>query len=161
MAIAIQLQDYLTAQGIAYDVVTHPRAMTMLEAARRATVPSDCVAKAVVLEDDDGYMLAVVPASRVIKFSRLRRLLDRRLGIATEPEIATLFADCDLGAIPATGAAYGLTTILDDSLAEQPDVYLEGGDHCSLVHISGADFRRLMAEAPHGRFSSPPGSPQR
>jgi Ala-tRNA(Pro) deacylase len=43
--------------------------------------------------------------------------------------------------------------VCDDSLAGQPDIYLEGGDHCTLVHIRGEDFRRLAAAAQHARFS--------
>jgi Ala-tRNA(Pro) deacylase len=43
--------------------------------------------------------------------------------------------------------------IVDDSIQEQPDVYLEGGDHTTLIHISQAQFSRLMAGARHGRFS--------
>jgi hypothetical protein len=34
-----------------------------------------------------------------------------------------------------------------------PDVYLEGDDHTTLIHISQAQFTRLMSGARHGRFS--------
>ena len=158
MAIAMHLKDYLTAQGVAYEVITHPRAASTVASAVRAGVPSDRVAKAVVLEDEGGYLLALVPASHRVQLGRLRQWLDRRLGLATERELAALFDDCELGAIPAAAGAYGLPMVCDDSLTEQPDIYFEGGDHCSLVHISGADFRRLTTDAPHARFSSPPGS---
>ncbi|NIR96509.1 MAG: deacylase, partial [Gammaproteobacteria bacterium] len=47
----------------------------------------------------------------------------------------------------------GLDTVLDDSLAEQPDIYFEGGDHEALVHVSSEQFQELMADAEHGRFS--------
>jgi Ala-tRNA(Pro) deacylase len=43
--------------------------------------------------------------------------------------------------------------IVDDSIQQQPDVYLEGGDHATLVHISQTQFARLMSGARHGRFS--------
>jgi Ala-tRNA(Pro) deacylase len=64
-----------------------------------------------------------------------------------------LFADCELGAIPPMGRAYGMETIVDDSLAEQPDVYFEAGDHVSLIHVNAMAFQRLMAGARHGRFT--------
>jgi len=41
----------------------------------------------------------------------------------------------------------------DDSLQGKPDIYFEGGDHRTVVHISGDDFSRLMATANHARFS--------
>jgi hypothetical protein len=45
-------------------------------------------------------------------------------------------------------AAYGLDVVVDDSLSRQQDLYLEGGDHAHLVHISGTDFRKLMEGRP-------------
>ncbi len=155
MAIALHLKDYLAAQGIAYEVVTHPRATHMMGAAHKAHVPSDCVAKGVLLEDANGYVVAVVPASHHVDLGQLHRWLNRSLGLATEPELAGLFEDCELGAIPPVGAAYGLETIFDDSLGEKPDVYLEAGDHESLLHVKGEDFVRLMAGTKHARFSKP------
>jgi Ala-tRNA(Pro) deacylase len=43
--------------------------------------------------------------------------------------------------------------VVDDSLGQQQDLYLEGGDHAHLVHINGTDFRNLMQGAQHGRFT--------
>lgn len=155
MAIAMHLMDYLASHGVGYDVVTHPRAAHMSGAAHKAHVPSDSVAKGVLLEDANGYVLAVVPASHHVDLGQLHRWLNRPLGLATEPELAGLFEDCELGAIPPIGAAYGLETIFDDSLGERPDVYLEGGDHRTLLHVKGDDFLRLMAGTKHARFSKP------
>lgn len=153
MAIAVSLQEYLASQGIAYDVITHPRGICMSEVARRAGLPGERVVKTVVLEDGDGYVLAAVPASHHLRLRTLRKALDRHLGLAKEDELATLFSDCELGAAPPLGAAYGLDVVIDESLVDQPDLYFEGGDHCSLVHVRGEDFGRLMANAKRGRFS--------
>jgi Ala-tRNA(Pro) deacylase len=155
MAIAASLKDYLASQGIAYEVVTHPRAVSMIEAARRAGLPGGCVAKGVVLEDRQGYVLAAVPAANKVAFRELEEALARRLELASEPEVASLFKDCDLGAVPPVGAAYGVDTVVDDLLRDQSDIYFEGGDHESLVHVSGEDFGRLMGRARHARISWP------
>src|SRR3974377_2035278 len=61
--------------------------------------------------------------------------------------------DCVSGAIPPVGECYGLDTVVDDSIEEQPEVYLEGGDHETLVHMSHAQFASLTATARHGSFS--------
>jgi Ala-tRNA(Pro) deacylase len=73
--------------------------------------------------------------------------------MAGEEQVETLFPDCEPGSIPALGAAYGLDAVVDDSLSEQQELYLEGGDHAHLVHISGADFRKLTEGAQHGQFT--------
>jgi Ala-tRNA(Pro) deacylase len=155
MGIAIALAQYLVERGVPYDVVKHPRTETASQTAAAIRVPPDRIAKAVVLKGGDGFMLAVLPASRHIQFGELRKELGRHVDIASEEQIETLFLDCESGAVPALGAAYGLKVIVDDSLANQPEIYLEGGDHSSLVHISGAAFRGLVADAHHARFTGP------
>jgi Ala-tRNA(Pro) deacylase len=107
----------------------------------------------VVLKGEDGFMLAVLPASRHIDFGELRKELGRYVDVANEEQIETLFVDCEVGAVPALGAAYGLKVIVDDSLVSEPEIYLEGGDHASLVHVSGATFRELLADAQTARFT--------
>ncbi|MFQ5984758.1 MAG: aminoacyl-tRNA deacylase [Alphaproteobacteria bacterium] len=153
MPIAATLKQYLKDQGVEYDVQTHLRTPSSSRSAQAAHVSGERVAKAVVLHDAKGYVLAVIPATHRLELDTVQRLLDRRLNLASEGEIGELFKDCDLGAVPAVGAAYGLDVILDEILVGQPDVFFEGGDHSSLVHVGGQEFEKLMANARRGRFS--------
>jgi len=153
MGIALTLAQYLIDRGVAYNLVPHPHTETASASAAASNVPADSVAKAVVLRGGDGFMLAVLPASRHIRFDELRRLLGNDVDIAGEEQVETLFLDCEPGSVPALGAAYGLNVVVDDSLAQQSDVYFEGGDHANLVRISGTSFQQLMVDARHGRFS--------
>jgi Ala-tRNA(Pro) deacylase len=107
----------------------------------------------VLLEDDDGHLMAIIPSTHRIDLGKLHHHLNRRVGLAIEKEVTELFSDCDPGAIPAIGAAYRVETIIDDALFQQPDVYFEAGDHEALVHVSGQAFGAMMAGAPHGRFT--------
>ena len=146
MALTNTLALYLADQGVAYDLVPHPRTTPA------APVAADSVAQAVVLRGGEGFMLAVHPASGRIRFEDLRELIGD-VDMAGEEQIETLFTDCEPDAVPALGDAYGLAILVDESLAQQPEIYLECGDHDSLVHISGKSFRKLMANARRGRFS--------
>ena len=38
-------------------------------------------------------------------------------------------------------------------IAEQPEVYLEAGDHSTLIRMDAIEFANLTADAMHGRFS--------
>ncbi len=149
MSIATTLALYLADQGVAYDLVPHPRAAP----AAAPAVAADSVAQAVVLRGGDGFMLAVLPASRRLEFEELRHLVGSDVDMAGAEQVETLFLDCEWDAVPALGAAYGLKVVVDDSLAQQSEIYIEGGDHASLVHISGQNFQKLLANARHGRFS--------
>lgn len=153
MAIAHTLEDYMVRQGIHYDVVMHPHTKSSMETAEAAHIPGDALAKAVILEDDDGYLMAVVPATHHIRLGALRRQLRRALRLASERDIARIFNDCDTGAIPPLGMLYGLPTLVDDALAERDDLYFEAGDHEELIHLDGVEFDTLFASAQHGHFS--------
>ncbi len=154
MTMAATLRRVLERAGVPYEVLPHPRTATSLETAEAAHIPGDRLAKSVVLEDEEGrYVLAVIPATHRLRLGRVSRALQRRLGLATEPELAGLFRDCEPGAVPPVGEAYGLPTVVDDSLLEQPEVYIEAGDHEDVVHLSREAFQALMQHARHGEIS--------
>jgi Ala-tRNA(Pro) deacylase len=153
MAVAMTLREYLNRWGVEYDVVPHAHTASSLKTAEAAHVPGDKLAKCVMTEDYRGYLMVVVPASHEVEFSRLDEELDRRLVLATEEELADIFVDCELGAIPPLGEAYGVDVAVDSSLTKCDDVYFEAGDHAELVHLRGDDFRDLMAGAEHGSYS--------
>jgi len=155
MAIAITLQEYLDKSGIQYDVLPHAHTETSIDTAQTTHIPPEQIAKSVILEDEDGYLMAVIPASHHIELGQLSRQLERRLGLATEDELAGLFNDCDLGAIPPIGEAYHMEVVMDDSLEKCPDVYFEAGDHTDLIHVRGPAFLQLMQHAHHGHFTRP------
>ncbi|MFZ5557751.1 MAG: aminoacyl-tRNA deacylase [Pseudomonadota bacterium] len=154
MAIAQTLEKYLNERQIPYDLVNHAKTGSSLRSASMAHVPAHQVAKAVILEDDSGYLMAVLPAHRHVHVGTLSKCLGRKLGLATEAETRSIFPDCELGAIPPVGEAYGLATVVDDELAAQPEVYFEAGDHEELIHMKTYDFMQLLPNAQHERFTA-------
>jgi len=153
MTIAPTLKSYLD-RNVSYDLVTHDPTQSSLRTAEASHVPGDALAKGIVLRADGGYMLAVLPASRRARLAELRALIGDDVELADEPEVASLFEDCAVGAVPPVGTCYGLDVIVDDSIERQPEVYLEGGDHKTLVHMDRAQFARLMADARHAHFTA-------
>lgn len=153
MSISPRLRSYLDRRGVHFDEVPHEQAMCATEAAKAAHVAREQVAKGVLVQAGDNYMLAVVPASRQVRFDRLQIWLGRPVRLAEERESEDLFADCDLGAIPPVGGAYDLETVMDDSLLDAEEVYFEGGDHRTFVHMQADDWRKLTKDAAHGAFS--------
>jgi len=153
MAISKCLKDYLDTRGAHYEVLSHRQTRSSIDTARNAHIPGDQLAKTVILEDENGYFMAVVPSTHRVDLGGLHHKLHRQVGLATESDLKDLFSDCVLGAVPPIGEAYGIPSYMDISLDDESDVYFEGGDHEVLVHMSGRDFRDLTRNAPHGRFS--------
>lgn len=153
MAIAETIQRFLELQSVEYDLVPHPHTGSSHETAEAAHVNEDHIAKAVIVKDVAGYAMVVVPASNWVEVGHLRKELNRDFHLATEDELAKLFNDCEAGAAPPLGIAYGIETFLDEALTSLANVYFEAGDHEQLIHTTGEEFRRLLSGVRHGYYS--------
>ena len=153
MTIAITQERFLVQRKAEYDLLLHPHTASSLETALAAHIPADQLAKAVVVKEGTDYAIVIIPASRWLQMDDLRKQLGRDLHLATEEEIATLFKDCEPGAVPPLGPAYGVETLLDEALASLDDVYFEAGDHEQLVHIRGEEFQDLLRGVRRGYYS--------
>lgn len=159
MGMAMKLSEYLQSHAVQYELVKHPHSASSLQSANTTHVPPRCVVKAVVLEDkDDHLLMAVLPSSHKIDLQALRSDTGRMLHLASEKEVAGRFGDCELGAVPPVGAAYGMETVWDESLSKEPDVYFEAGDHETLVHVKTGEFVRLLEGARRMSFGEPMGA---
>ena len=155
--ISTRLTQYFAQRGVRYEVSEHRLSHCSAQTARVAHVPPRLVAKSVILEDDDGIVMAVIPADCYVMVGRLASLLGRReLHLADENRIAAVFGDCDRGAVPPVGMAWGIETVVDEELARRDVVYLEGGDHRRLLKMPAEQFAELMSTALRGRFSKSP-----
>lgn len=156
MPIPTRLYHYLAQRGTRYEVLAHVHSRSSAETARSAQVPAHHLAKPVLLEDDEGCVMAVVPADCRVKVGAVARMLGRPdLHLANEARIAELFDDCDLGALPPVGMAWGVPTVVDDELERLDEVWIEGGDHERLMRLNHQTFHELMRAQPHGPICEP------
>ncbi len=153
MAIPATIREYLDRAGAEYSIVKHPYSESSMRTAEAAHVTGEDIAKGVLLKDDSGYVLAVLPATHHVKVSEVQRLLDRPVEPAPETDLAVVFSDCALGAVPALGTAYMVDTIVDDSLRGHPEIYFEAGDHIELIRVTGSDFESLLNQSQFLSFS--------
>ena len=153
MSIPSRLSSYLEGRGAQYEVCMHEPSHTSFESARSAHVSPHQMAKSVILEDDRGCVMAVVPGDRHVMLGQLARMLGRQdLRLSDENRISMLFDDCERGAIPPVGMAWGVETVVDDEVESSDIVYLEAGDHESLLRMSRDQFHDLMSPARRGHF---------
>lgn len=147
MHMAQTLERNLNRAQCQYELVEHSESATSLESARKAGIPAARMAKSVILDDRRGhYLMAVLPANRQLDLNKVHKG-PRRWQLSGEQALAKLFKDCQRGAIPALGELYGLDMLIDPALVGQQDIYLEAGDHESLVHMPVDDFFRLVPNA--------------
>ncbi|UUZ70025.1 YbaK/EbsC family protein [Polaromonas sp. P2-4] len=120
MSIPSRLSSYLQQRGTRYEIHAHEHSHSSSETARAAQVLPHQLAKSVIVEDDSGFVMAVVPADKTVMLGHLSLLLGRKeLRLSDESRIALLFDDCDRGAVPPVGMAWGIETIVDDELGNR------------------------------------------
>lgn len=154
MFVSHTVMSYLDRLGVDHDVVTHRHTTCSTATARAAQIDPESLAKAVLMRSDQDFLLAVVPSSRHVDTRALQTLLgSKEMQLADEAELPYVFRDCEAGALPIVGNAFGVKTAFDDDLLQLGDVYFEAGDHEHLVHMRHADFTRLVGTDPHGHIS--------
>lgn len=156
MSMPSRLAHFLDQRGARYDLCSHAHSRSSAETARTAHIEPHRLAKSVILEDERGCVMAVVPADERINVGTLGRMLGRdALHLSDEQRIAEMFSDCDLGAVPAIGMAWGMETVVEQDLDAVPEVYFEAGDHEMLLRMSREQFQQMMRDAHHGHFCRP------
>jgi len=153
MTAAHKVKSYLDQHRTQYELVAHPKTYSSRDTASAAHVPDDHIAKGVLVRDTRGHALVVLPGGSWVRLEALRAKTGRAFELAAEAEVDAVFADCQPGAVPALGAAYGLETYVDESLSSLANVYFEAGSHEELVKVSGEAFGELLRGARHGHFS--------
>ena len=152
MTMAATVKSYIEGRGVAYEVIAHPATGSSHETAEAAHVDEGHIAKAVILKDDAGAVMVVVPGDAWVKLSAVEKELDRAMELADETEAAGHFPDCDTGAIPPLGPAYGMETLVNRTLTSLAHVYCESGDHRSLLKLKSEDFMELLGGVRLGYF---------
>nr|WP_086939527.1 YbaK/EbsC family protein [Thaumasiovibrio occultus] len=155
MTIATRLDHYLQTEHIPFQTVPHVQSHSSLQSGVAAGIPLACLAKGVVLEDHQGHhVMAVLPANNKISLSRLNDELNASLHLVKEAEVYQMFTDCTHGAVPPVGSPYHMTTVCDEALTKHDSVYIEAGDHQTLLKLSKPAFAQLMDQSKVVRFSS-------
>lgn len=135
--------EFLGREGISYEVVEHERTQTAVAEARAAGVPAADVAKTIVLRDEVGLRLAVIPASERLDMHKLRQALaSRGLRLVTEQEMAKEFDEFEVGAVPPFGSMFDALELVDERLLEQDRILCGGGDHEHAVLVDPRDVVR-------------------
>lgn len=146
MSLSSRLREYLDSHQAQYTATIHRTAFTANEVASAEHLPAREMAKTVIVFGDNHYQMLVVPASRHIDLREVQYALGlRHVRLASEVELAALFPDCELGAMPAVGEPYDMPVYLDSLLAHQESIVFNGGTHRDAVHMSMPYYHQLVA----------------
>ena len=155
MAIAQNLRNYLHSQDINFDVVFHPHCDSAFNSAKAAHIDLGQLAKAVMLHnaDHDRIIMAIVPANRQLQLRAISDLMYDHYELLSSKDIAAIFNDCSAGVVPSLGSAYDIEMIVDANSLGGGDVFIEAGDHESLIRLKQEDFQSLVMGSRHASIA--------
>lgn len=140
-----RLVNVLDQNGIHYSLISHVNTYTTAATGAITHIPGREIAKTVMVLVDGKTAMAIVPGSRHLDLSALKRLLQAKtIRLMTEEEFANKFPDCEVGAMPPLGVIYDIPVFVDERLARQSEIVFNAGSHHELLRITYKDFERLQ-----------------
>jgi len=148
------VRRFLYSQDIRYARIMFSEDIQTLFHQGSDQIKPDQIARAHILKDYRGLLMAIIPASNRLDIPSLNQVLRRNLHSADNCDYVGVFNDCAPNAIPPLGEAYNIETIIDDKLLGQEYVYFTSGEAHELIRISASDFQFLHSNAWYGNTFS-------
>ncbi len=96
-----------------------------------------------VAADDGRKALFVVDAPDRVDLHKARGVLGARdVRLLTEAELAELASGCEVGAMPAVGAVFGLPMYTDYAVGDDAEISFNAGTHRYSVRVDRAAWER-------------------
>ncbi len=145
MQLLRRLKEVFDRAKISYEVYNHPHAFTAQEIAATQHITGRAMAKVVMLNVDGSFVMAVLPSNRMVDFALAKAGLGATdISLATEEQFATLFPECEIGAMPPFGNLFGVTVIVDPALERYESIFFNAGNHLQTLRLKYRDFKTLV-----------------
>ena len=157
MGIAASIVELLKRERIPYTWFQHKPSYTAQEEAAASHIQGRSWAKVVTCIADESPIEAVLPAHYSIDLDQLRALAGvTTLRLATEEELAKLYPEWEIGAMPPFGAVFGYRVFVERCLVGDPEMVFNAGTHVDAIRMHYWDFAEL-AKPMIGSFCRCPG----
>ena len=151
------LAEVLKRERVPYLTLRHPPAFTAPELSAVAHIPGRRLAKVVICIADAAPVQAVLPAHYSVDLDALNRLVgSASLRLALEQEIAALYPEFEVGAMPPFGMMHGHRVFVERCFVGEPELVFNAGTHTDSLCMHYADFADIVHPTV-GTFGVPPG----
>jgi Ala-tRNA(Pro) deacylase len=169
MGIAASIVELLRRERIPYTWFQHKPSYTAQEEAAISHIRGHSWAKVVICMADEQPIEAVLPAHYTVDLEQLRALAGvMTLRLANEEELARLYPDVEVGAMPPFGAVWGRRAFVERCLVGEPEMVFNAGTHTDAIRMHYWDFAELakpsvghFCRCPNGEPSSAPSRPRK
>jgi len=139
-----RLKDFLDKNGTRYVSIVHSPAYTAQEIADCSLISGKEMAKTVIIKVDSKIVMAVLPASYMIDFRRLKEYFETdNVRLAEESEFIASFPGCDVGAMPPFGNLFNLELYMDPHMTSSKKITFNAGTQQELLSMTYRDYEQL------------------
>lgn len=149
------LQNFLEKNKIKYELVEHKKVFTALDKAATLRIKPTMIGKTVVLAfDAKEHALALVPANKNLDKAKILAAANKirqktglkyfkKADFAKEQWVKAKIKGVKIGTTPPFGPLYDLPLFLDNALAKQTKIIVNGGDYTLSLKLSPASLTKL------------------
>ncbi|HYJ94064.1 MAG TPA: YbaK/EbsC family protein, partial [Vicinamibacterales bacterium] len=139
------LAEVLKRERVPYLTLRHPPAFTAPELSAVAHIPGRRLAKVVICIADAAPVQAVLPAHYSVDLDALNRLVgSASLRLALEQEIAALYPEFEVGAMPPFGMMHGHRVFVERCFVGEPELVFNAGTHTDSLCMHFSDFADIV-----------------
>jgi Ala-tRNA(Pro) deacylase len=132
--------EVLKRERVPYVTLQHPPAYTAPELSAVAHIPGLRSAKVVICIADDQPVQAVLPAHYHVDLEALKQVVGAAsLRLAREDEIAALYPEFEVGAMPPFGI-HGHRVVVERCFVGEPEMVFNAGTHTVSLCMHYGDF---------------------
>jgi Ala-tRNA(Pro) deacylase len=140
-----KLIEFLEKNRTNYELIPHMETHTALQTAAATHIPGKEIAKTVIFRKDGDLAMAVLPASYLIDFNKLKKVIGcSNCELVTEQEFKDLFPECETGAMPPFGNLWNMETFVSESLTGDVYIAFNAGNHREAIKMTYMDFAGLV-----------------
>ena len=145
MPLIASIAELLKRERMPYTYFRHAPAYTAQEEAAASHILGRSWAKVVICIADDQPVQAVLPAHYVVDLEQLRELASARVvRLAREDEVASLYPDVEVGAMPPFGTLYGHRVFVERCIVGEPEMVFNAGTHTDAIGMHYWDFAEIV-----------------
>lgn len=131
----------LERRDIPYELLPHPTTKTAAAEADVLHLPPGEVAKTLILGTRQGYIRALVPASKRVDATKVAAALAvDEVWLVPEAELVGAYPEFELGAVPPVAGPGHDRVVVDPALREHPWLVFEAGRHDESVRVRTGDL---------------------
>lgn len=139
-----RLKELLDRNGVKYTVISHALTYTAAGTAALTHIPGNEIAKTVMVRLDGELAMAVIPGTRHLDLGALKKAAGaKEIALLSEDQFASIFPDCEVGAMPPFGVLYGLPVYIEEQLTKDLEIAFNAGSHRELIRLAYKDYERI------------------